>query len=1078
VRQTETWVRYFTAATPSPWRPTDEGDGKIDAAQALIRIFGRMAVLVIERLNRAPEKNFLAFLNLIGTQPLPPQSARVPLTFELASASPTAGFVPARTPVAALPQAGDVDEVVFETEREVAVTPARLTAVWVHEPAADRYADYTSVALSDTDEDFPAFSSASPSDHSLYLAQDELLALPHVKTAVLTLESPAAPVLANLAISWFAWDGSRWQPVEANSAAVAGRWQVSLSVMPVAHAQSVDGQEARWLRGRLNTPLPATGEALPVIDQATLHVQGQAAGLTPDHALVQGQPLNLTVDFYPFGEQPRRNDAFYLASEAALARPNAEVSLHIELSEPQPLPLQPSADLALAWEVWDGQGWRRLTPTGQAQVMKLLASGTITFILPVQLGPTQVNGITAYWLRARIVAGDYGVAPSSEWDESRQTLVTQGGYGPPSLARVRLDYRYQATAPIALCKTHNHFNYTTHEAPFTPFILFVPAVDTQPALYLGFDRSFDNRPTSLYVQVAPATPAEQSAWYQAVATSGSTRLVWEYASANSGWQPLGAVDETQRFSVSGMVEFLGPADFSLHRAFGQTRYWLRVRQEGEPLAFIPRLKGLLINTTWASQGVTLENEMLGSSNGEPKQTFRSAYAPVLLQPAVSLQVREPEPSSVQKHLAVTAGVSADAVAARQESNGRHEGAWVTWRQVADFHGSTPQDRHYLLDHLTGAVSFGDGQQGRVPPRGRDNIRLQRYRSGGGAHGNRPAATITQLKTTLPYVAAVSNPEAASGGADAEALERVVERGPKTLRHRHRAVTAQDLEDLAFEASPAVARARAITPLFNPVELPWRPLFHLNITQPGEIKVELDWQDSKPLAIALYGPGQGSAYGQVQGASPLRLSYTVESTRFQPGERWWVAVTNTANEYVNGVSLKLAYPVGMLDSSFQVPPQDIPEVTGAGRSELIIVPQASGSRPMPSPRLLRQVEAYVRARCGADMALRVREPHWLEVTVAAQVIVAPGHNTDSVHVAVVAELTRFLHPLSGAKTGRGWPFGRLPQRSDVYSLLESVPGVDHVRSLSILQPEVAPPERQWFLIFSGQHRISMGISGRL
>jgi hypothetical protein len=48
-----------------------------------------------------PEKNFLAFLNLIGTELLPPQPARAPLTFRLAENSPVDALVPAGTQAAA-----------------------------------------------------------------------------------------------------------------------------------------------------------------------------------------------------------------------------------------------------------------------------------------------------------------------------------------------------------------------------------------------------------------------------------------------------------------------------------------------------------------------------------------------------------------------------------------------------------------------------------------------------------------------------------------------------------------------------------------------------------------------------------------------------------------------------------------------------------------------------------------------------------------------------------------------------------------------------------------------------------------
>jgi predicted phage baseplate assembly protein len=97
----------------------------------------------------------------------------------------------------------------------------------------------------------------------------------------------------------------------------------------------------------------------------------------------------------------------------------------------------------------------------------------------------------------------------------------------------------------------------------------------------------------------------------------------------------------------------------------------------------------------------------------------------------------------------------------------------------------------------------------APPQGRGNVRATRYETGGGDAGNRPEGTITQLKTAVPSVAAVVNVAAAMGGADAEPLEAVRDRGPRLLRHGDRAVTVGDVEDLARDASPAVARVLGV-----------------------------------------------------------------------------------------------------------------------------------------------------------------------------------------------------------------------------------------------------------------------------
>jgi predicted phage baseplate assembly protein len=91
-----------------------------------------------------------------------------------------------------------------------------------------------------------------------------------------------------------------------------------------------------------------------------------------------------------------------------------------------------------------------------------------------------------------------------------------------------------------------------------------------------------------------------------------------------------------------------------------------------------------------------------------------------------------------------------------------------------------------------------------------------YRNGGGASGNKPAAAITQLKTTVPYVEKVVNHLPATDGIDAETKDSLLERAPRLLRHGERTVTVEDYEDMAKLASPEVARAKCI-PLVNVID---------------------------------------------------------------------------------------------------------------------------------------------------------------------------------------------------------------------------------------------------------------------
>ncbi len=267
-------------------------------------------------------------------------------------------------------------------------------------------------------------------------------------------------------------------------------------------------------------------------------------------------------------------------------------------------------------------------------------------------------------------------------------------------------------------------------------------------------------------------------------------------------------DETHAFTRRGLITFIAPPDFQQSREFERRCYWLRARCKQGKFSVQPRLRHLLLNTTWATQVTTLKNEILGSSNGQQNQVFRTTKAPVLERQQIEVLEKQMPSSAQQKMIKDQEGE--DALTQNLDDMGQLQSVWVRWHQVPNFYTSQTWDRHYVLDRLTGEVRFGDNQQGMVPPYGRHNIRAT-YRTGGGQRGNKPAGTIIQLKSTVPYVDRVTNYEAAGGGAEAETLEAVKERGPKVLRHRHRAVTAQDFEDLAQEASPGVARAKAITP---------------------------------------------------------------------------------------------------------------------------------------------------------------------------------------------------------------------------------------------------------------------------
>ena len=82
---------------------------------------------------------------------------------------------------------------------------------------------------------------------------------------------------------------------------------------------------------------------------------------------------------------------------------------------------------------------------------------------------------------------------------------------------------------------------------------------------------------------------------------------------------------------------------------------------------------------------------------------------------------------------------------------------------------------------------------------------------------------------------------------------------------------------------------------------------------------------------------------------------------------------------------------------------------------------------------------------------VAGPNYTRVVVKAEIV--RGHpikpSLELQRTISEVALHDFFHPQRGGPDGKGWPWGRDVYRSEVYQLLESVEGVDHVESLTIL-----------------------------
>ncbi|MFJ9854700.1 putative baseplate assembly protein [Streptomyces sp. NPDC101150] len=262
-----------------------------DPGVTLIEAVAHMADQIVYRLNRVPEKNHLAFLDLLGVTLFPPSAARADVTFWLSAPQPEPVVLPAGTEVAT-GRTETEEAVSFATEEDLTVVPCELTAVLRQEAGTapeDRSQDVFG------GRDVAVFAAApQPGDTLLFGLS---AAVPRC-AAVLRLDSrvdgvgvdPRQPPLR-----WEAWTADGWVECDTEEDSTGGLnrpGEVVLHV-PTGHLVSRVGRiDAAWLRCRVVEAAPGQPfySASPTVRSASAFTIGGTT--TVAHAeVVRDEPL-------------------------------------------------------------------------------------------------------------------------------------------------------------------------------------------------------------------------------------------------------------------------------------------------------------------------------------------------------------------------------------------------------------------------------------------------------------------------------------------------------------------------------------------------------------------------------------------------------------------------------------------------------------------------------------------------------------------------------------------------------------------------------------------------------------------
>jgi predicted phage baseplate assembly protein len=298
-----------------------------DPGITLLELFAWMTDLLLFRLNRVPERNYVKFLDLIGLRLEPAHPATADVAFRLTAPQAEDVVIPTGTEVGTV-RTEARESITFATDRDLIIRVPRLAHVFAGR-GGTRFNDYQP-ALDDPRQGLGVFSDTPQPDDAFLLGFANDLS---AHTLAITLRcriegigvDPNDPPLI-----WESWDPreGRWIPVRLEEDTTGGLNRDGVVILELPFGTgfaTLAGRRAFWVRCRVLRPRPGQtgyGET-PRVTGVTVETLGAAVPCS--HAFpVVGEILG-TSDGTPgqaFSLQtlpvlPRRPEAETLEVEAA-----------------------------------------------------------------------------------------------------------------------------------------------------------------------------------------------------------------------------------------------------------------------------------------------------------------------------------------------------------------------------------------------------------------------------------------------------------------------------------------------------------------------------------------------------------------------------------------------------------------------------------------------------------------------------------------------------------------------------------------------------------------------------------------
>lgn len=770
-----------------------------DPGITLIELFSSMTEMLQYRLNRVPQKNYLAFLDMLGITGRLPTPAKTRVQFKLSD-----GFELSEEKKSTIKidknmviTTDDDDPILFETVKETKISNIKLNNLFskVYNKEKDEDVLVEHFESFQKEEGFIPFEVTEKSTNNtmIYLYADTLEALKDKSLVSLLFRIPVGieefsyesekSFLKRL--DWEYYNGEVWK-------------QLSIADSNLEN-ESFDSSDAKILSvtfdGNCNDFQKSTlkditkGKHFFVrailreskkwlshfsVYEISVAVKSRRAGVIPEGFNYRGSPLDLNSDFFPFGYRPKNDEAikhdeyFMLKSREAFSKKGAKVVLTIKHSQNREY-IMPKKynDLELLWTYYtNNDEWKKLKVNDSSN--NFTANGTIEFTIPKDMASVDINGEKDYWIKCKIDAGHYGEEEKRKIEEGVEKVVSAHTLNPPKLSRIVIDYQLDRE-DMEACSIYNNYSY--NQKKFNRNYaekLFDQEQSKEQSLNLCFDSLISEEYIDLYFDIDESVVEKRNL------KSNERILEWKIL-VEKKWEKLEFSDDTDELTRSGEIRLHLPLQKKLSdiHVSGEDfkGMWIKAEVKSNALTKIPKINKVLTNTVVALQKESFHNEFIGKSIGLPEMSFMLNHKNIIEPPVI--------------------------VVADDE-----------FTYVKRFIEQGKEDKVFRFYGITGEVKFGDGKYGEIPKPNAD-IYAKYYATTLGKKGNVDTNKITNLRQSISYLESVNNITPAIGGADGDDLDNLKKYAPSEFKTRDRAITAEDYETLTKDFSSNIINAKAI-----------------------------------------------------------------------------------------------------------------------------------------------------------------------------------------------------------------------------------------------------------------------------